>query len=155
MTRLETINEELQEFAFIASHDLQEPLRKIQAFGSILIRKHKESLDPQGQDYMERMTKAANRMSELLRSLLSYSRTGTSQLNYEPVSLTEVAEDAASDLEILINKAKGSVEISELPTVEADAAAIATTISELHRKFDKVPEGIGTSYREDLWKNRG
>ncbi|MGO9311806.1 MAG: ATP-binding protein [Syntrophobacteraceae bacterium] len=121
VTRLEQLNEELQEFAFIASHDLQEPLRKIQAFGSILIRKHKESLDPEGRDYMDRITKAANRMSELLRALLSYSRSGTSQLNYEPVSLTEVAEDAASDLEILINRVKGTVEISELPTVEADA----------------------------------
>jgi PAS domain S-box-containing protein len=121
VTRLEQLNEELQEFAFIASHDLQEPLRKIQAFGSILARKHKESLDPEGQDYMERITKAANRMSELLRALLSYSRSGTSQLSYEPVSLTEVAKDAASDLEILINRVKGTVEISELPTVEADA----------------------------------
>jgi PAS domain S-box-containing protein len=121
VTRLEQLNEELQEFAFIASHDLQEPLRKIQAFGSILARKHKESLDPEGQDYMERITKAANRMSELLRALLSYSRSGTSQLNYEPVSLTEVAKDAASDLEIMINRAKGSVEISALPTVDADA----------------------------------
>ena len=73
---------------------------------------------------MERMIKAANRMSELLRSLLDYSRTGTSLLNYKPVSLTEVARDAASDLEISINKAKGSVEIGELPTVEADAALL-------------------------------
>ena len=124
MTKLEQLNEELQEFAFIASHDLQEPLRKIQTFGNMLIRKHKESLNPEGRDYMERMTKAANRMSELLRALLNYSRTGTSQLNYKPVSLTEVAKDAASDLEILINKAKGSVEISELPTVDADAALL-------------------------------
>ena len=122
--RLELMNQELQDFAFIASHDLQEPLRKIQTFGNILVKKHKESLNPQGQDYMERMIKAANRMSGLLRSLLDYSRTGTSQLNYEPVSLTEVAKDAASDLEILINRVKGSVEISELPTVDADATLL-------------------------------
>lgn len=124
VTKLEQLNEELQEFAFIASHDLQEPLRKIQAFGNILVRKHKESLNPEGQGDLGRIIIAANRMSELLRSLLNYSRTGTSQLNYKPVSLTEVAKDAASDLEILINKAKGSVEISELPTVDADAALL-------------------------------
>jgi len=124
VTKLEQLNEELQEFAFIASHDLQEPLRKIQAFGGMLMKKHKESLNPEGQDYMERITKAANRMSELLRALLGYSRTGTSQLNYQSVSLTEVVKDAASDLEILINKVKGSVEISELPTVDADAALL-------------------------------
>jgi PAS domain S-box-containing protein len=121
VAKLESMNQELQEFAFVASHDLQEPLRKIQAFGNMLITKHKDSLNPQGQDYMDRITKAANRMSGLLRSLLDYSRTGTSQLNYKPVSLTEVANDAASDLEFLIKKAKGNVEVSELPTVDADA----------------------------------
>lgn len=122
--RLELINQELNDFAFIASHDLQEPLRKIQTFGNMLVRKHNESLNPEGQDYLERITKAANRMSELLRALLHYSKAGTSQLNYEPVSLTEVARDAANDLEILINRAKGSVEISELPTVDADAVLL-------------------------------
>jgi PAS domain S-box-containing protein len=124
VAKLESVNLELQEFAFVASHDLQEPLRKIQTFGNMLVRKHKESLNSEGQDYMERITKAANRMSELLRALLLYSRAGTSQLNYKPVSLTEVAEDAASDLEFLINKAKGSVEIGELPVVDADAALL-------------------------------
>jgi len=129
--QLKAMNQELQEFAFIASHDLQEPLRKIQTFGNMLVRKHKESFNPEGRDYMERMIKAANRMSELLRSLLDYSRTGTSFLDYEPVSLTEVARDAASDLEILIKKAKGSVEISDMPTVEADA----TLMRQLFQNF--------------------
>jgi signal transduction histidine kinase len=129
--QLNSMNQELQEFAFIASHDLREPLRKIQTFGNMLVRKHKESFNPEGRDYMERMIKAANRMSELLRSLLDYSRTGTSFLDYEPVSLTEVARDAASDLEILIKKAKGSVEISDMPTVEADA----TLMRQLFQNF--------------------
>ena len=129
--QLKAMNQELQEFAFIASHDLQEPLRKIQTFGNMLVRKHKESFNPEGRDYMERMIKAANRMSELLRSLLDYSRTGTSFLNCEHVSLTEVARDAASDLEILIKKAKGSVEISDMPTVEADA----TLMRQLFQNF--------------------
>ena len=124
VNKLEQLNQELQDFAFIASHDLQEPLRKIQAFGAMLIRKHKESLNPEGQDYMERITMAANRMSELLRALLGYSRTGTSRLNYQPVSLTEVVKDAANDLEIMIKKVTGSVEISELPTVDGDSALL-------------------------------
>jgi signal transduction histidine kinase len=124
MAKLELMNQELQDFAFIASHDLQEPLRKIQVFGSMLIRKHKDSLNPEAQQYTERITKAANRMSELLRSLLDYSRTGTSQLNYEPVSLTEVAKEVTGDLEFSIHKVKGSVEISELPTVDADAVLL-------------------------------
>ena len=124
VAKLESMNQELQEFAFIASHDLQEPLRKIQAFGNMLISKHKDTLNPEGQDYMGRITKAANRMSELLRALLNYSRSGTSQLNFHPVSLTEVVKDAASDLQFVLNKARGSVEISELPAVDADAALL-------------------------------
>lgn len=124
VARLQRLNEELQEFAFIASHDLQEPLRKIQTFGNMLIKEHKGALNHQGQDYMDRITKSANRMSELLRSLLAYSRSSTSELNYELVSLSEVARKAASDLEILIDMAKGSVEIGELPTVNADATLL-------------------------------
>ncbi len=122
--QLKAMNLELQEFAFITSHDLQEPLRKIQTFGNMLVRKHKESFNPEGRDYMERMIKAASRMSGLLRSLLNYSRTGTHLLNYSRVSLTEVARDAASDLELLIKEAKGSVEISDMPTVDADAVLL-------------------------------
>jgi two-component system, chemotaxis family, sensor kinase Cph1 len=124
VAKLGSMNEELREFAYIASHDLQEPLRKIQTFGNMLTGKHKESLDPEGRDYMERIIKAAKRMSELLQSLLDYSRSGTSVLNYKRVSLTEVAKDAASDLELLIYRCKGRVEISELPTVDADPALL-------------------------------
>jgi len=124
VTRLEQLNEELQEFAFIASHDLQEPLRKIQIFGDMLVKKHQDSLSSEGKDYMGRVTKSANRMSELLRALLNYSRTGTSKLNFKSVNLTAVAKDAVSDLEYMIAKAKGAVEISELPTIDADAALL-------------------------------
>jgi len=124
VTRLEQLNEELQEFAFIASHDLQEPLRKIQIFGDMLVKKHQDSLSSEGKDYMGRVTKSANRMSELLRALLNYSRTGTSKLNFKSVNLTAVAKDAVSDLEYMIAKAKGAVEISELPTVDADPALL-------------------------------
>lgn len=118
--KLEHLNRELEEFAFVASHDLQEPLRKIQTFGNMLLSRHKESLNPEGRDYMERVIKSANRMSELLRALLRYSRAGTSLLSYKPVSLTEAARDASTDLEILIKTAGGRVEIGELPTVDAD-----------------------------------
>jgi signal transduction histidine kinase len=70
-------------------------------------------------------------MSQLLRALLHYSRTGTSELNHKSVSLTEVAEDAVSDLEHLISKAKGTVEVSELPTVDADP----TLLRQLFQNF--------------------
>ena len=121
VSTLERLNEELQEFTFIASHDLQEPLRKIQTFGNMLIKKHQESLNPEGRDYMERIIKGANRMSELVRALLNYSRSSTDRLNCNPVSVTEVVKEAVSDLELLIDSAEGTVEIGDLSTVEADA----------------------------------
>ncbi len=139
--RLESMNQELLEFAFVASHDLQEPLRKIQAFGNMLMCQHKDSLNSEGQDIMARITRAANRMSELLRSLLSYSRTGTSQLDFKPVALTEVAGDATSDLEILIKTAKGKVVIGELPVIEADATL-------LRQLFQNIIEN-SLKYRKD------
>jgi light-regulated signal transduction histidine kinase (bacteriophytochrome) len=79
----------LQEFAFIASHDLQEPLQKIQTFGSMLVKRYGESLAPVGRGNMERIIRGANRMSDLLRVLLNYSMTGTGRLNHSPVSLTD------------------------------------------------------------------
>ncbi len=122
--RLELMNRELADFAFIASHDLQEPLRKIQTFGHMLNKRYSSALGTVGRDFMDRMIKAASRMSDLIRALLDYSRTGTSLLNYMPVSLSEVARQAASDLEFLIHEARGSVKIGEMPTVEADAALL-------------------------------
>ncbi len=124
VAKLEALNHELQEFSFIASHDLQEPLRKIQSFGNLLIVKHAQSLNPEGLDYMARIIKAANRMTELLRSLLAYSRAGTQLLNCKRVLLTEVAKDAANELELMIQKAEGSVEIGEMPAIDGDAALL-------------------------------
>jgi PAS domain S-box-containing protein len=120
VAKLEALNHELQEFSFIASHDLQEPLRKIKAFGNILSAKHGQALNPEGQDYLSRIIKGADRMSELLRSLLAYSRAGTHLLTHTDVCLSEVAREAANDLELLVQKAAGRVEISRMPTIEGD-----------------------------------
>jgi signal transduction histidine kinase len=120
--KLEFLNEELQEFAFVASHDLQEPLRKIQTFGHIVATKYEDSLGTEGMDYLMRMTKAANRMSELLRSLLIYSRVVTQPNPFDSTDLAKVVQDAASDMELVIRRANGRLEIGELPVLDADAA---------------------------------
>jgi len=122
--QLESLNEELQEFVFVASHDLQEPLRKIQTFGHMLSSKFESALGTQGQDYLMRITRAAKRMSELLQSLLNYSRVTTRNNPFEPADLTRLVRDAVSDMELVIQKANGSVEIGELPTADVDAAQI-------------------------------
>ncbi len=117
---LESRNRELQEFAFAASHDLQEPLRKIQTFGDMLVKKFSESINATGQDYLTRMQNAAARMQNLVTSLLSYSRTTTRQEPFKLTPLRESVEEAISNLEVLIEKKGALVEVAELPTIEAD-----------------------------------
>jgi PAS domain S-box-containing protein len=118
--KLESLNERLQEFAFVASHDLQEPLRKIQTFGEMLGRDFKDALGEEGRDYLMRMTKAANRMSDLMQSLLDYSRIETMANPFEPTDLAKTARDALNDLELVIRKADARVEIDEMPVIDAD-----------------------------------
>lgn len=118
--RLERSNRELQDFAYVASHDLQEPLRKIEAFGDRLKVKYSDSLGEDGQMYLERMQSAAKRMRSLINALLSYSRVTTKAQPFEPLDLTAVAKDAVSDLQVRIESAKARVEIGDMPTIDAD-----------------------------------
>jgi PAS domain S-box-containing protein len=113
-------NAELQQFASIASHDLQEPLRKIQAFGNRLQDKYRDALGEQGRDYIERMQKAAHRMQNLIDDLLIFSRLTTRAQPLVPVVLAEAIAEVLSDLEVLVQQTGGCVEVIELPTINAD-----------------------------------
>jgi light-regulated signal transduction histidine kinase (bacteriophytochrome) len=117
---LESKNKALQEFAFIASHDLSEPLRKIQTFGSLLEAKSADRLHEQERDYIIRMTGAANRMQELLDALLRYSRVDTQGRDFVPVKLKEIVQTVTTDLEVPINKIGAHVEIGSLPIIQGD-----------------------------------
>ncbi len=119
--RLETSNRELQDFAYVASHDLQEPLRKIQAFGDRLKSKFGEVLGETGHDYLTRMGDAASRMQTLITDLLSFSRVTTKAQPFVPVDLNEIALGVLSDLEVRIEQTNGRVEVESLPTIDADA----------------------------------
>jgi two-component system sensor kinase FixL len=118
--KLERSNRELQDFVFVASHDLQEPLRKVQAFGDRLQNKYSEALGDQGRDYLERMQSAAARMQTQIKDLLAYSRVTTRAQPFTPVDLSKVAQEVMSDLEVRIEQAGGQVEVGGLPTIEAD-----------------------------------
>ena len=120
--QLERSNKELQEFAFVASHDLSEPLRKIRTFGEMLISKCSDSLSETGRDYIERMQNASIRMQRLIDSLLSYSRISTKVKPFSLVDLNKTVKDALANLEIRISETNALVELSELPTIEADSA---------------------------------
>lgn len=117
---LQRSNRELEQFASVASHDLQEPLRKIQAFGDRLQAKFADALGGQGRDYVQRMQASAARMRNLIDALLTFSRVTTKAQPFVPVDLAEAAEDAVSDLESRIQRSDGRVEVGALPTIDAD-----------------------------------
>ncbi|HWQ36207.1 MAG TPA: PAS domain S-box protein [Blastocatellia bacterium] len=129
--RLTRSNRELQDFAYIASHDLQEPLRKIQTFGDRLKVKCAEALSADGRDYLERMQSAAARMQTLITDLLAFSRVMSREQPFEQVSLDKLAREVISDLEVLIEKTGGRVETNPLPVVEADPTQMRQLLQNL------------------------
>ncbi|WP_223815802.1 PAS domain-containing sensor histidine kinase [Adhaeribacter rhizoryzae] len=117
---LERSNLELQDFAYVSSHDLQEPLRKIQAFGDRLKTKDQPNLSEQGKDYLDRMMNAASRMQNLINDLLSFSRVTTKAKPFVPVDLDMVLTEVLSDLEIAIERTQAEIIRSPLPVIEAE-----------------------------------
>lgn len=113
-------NKELEDFAYIASHDLQEPLRKIQAFGNLLLGEYGDSLGIEGADYLARMHSAANRMSTLIEDLLAFSRVTRTTQRKQTVDLARTLQDVMSDLETRIADTSAKVKVGKLPVVEAD-----------------------------------
>jgi light-regulated signal transduction histidine kinase (bacteriophytochrome) len=130
-TRLERSNRELETFASVASHDLQEPLRKIRAFGDRLSSKYGAQLEPGARDYLERMCAAAARMQDLIENLLSFSRVTTRAQPFTAVDLGSVAREVLSDLESRVAQTGGRVEIGELPSVQADATQMHQLLQNL------------------------
>lgn len=138
---LERSNRDLEEFAYIASHDLQEPLRKIQSFGELIRRRFPDSLDPGIGDYVKRMVDSAARMRTLIDSLLDYSRIGTRAKPFGDVDLSAAAREALSNLEDLIARTGARVEIDRLPAVQAD-------YSQMVRLMQNLVEN-GLKFQED------
>ncbi len=124
-------NRELSEFAYVASHDLQEPLRKILAFGDLLRNSAGDGLGHEGEDCLERMHNAARRMQRLVNDLLSLSRVTTRAEPFELVDLTTVARGAVKDLSSRIEDTNADVEIGDLPRVNADRAQMRRLLQHL------------------------
>jgi PAS domain S-box-containing protein len=130
--QLEANMRESEEFAYVASHDLQEPLRKIRTFGDRLRQLSWEQLDTQSQNYLERMMSAATRMSKLIEDLLAYSRVSSRGKNMEQIDLSEVLQEVRETLEISIEEADATLDAPALlPTLEGDPGQIEQLLQNL------------------------
>ncbi|MBC7777077.1 MAG: PAS domain-containing protein [Phycisphaerae bacterium] len=119
LQQLDRSNRELQEFAYVASHDLQEPLRKIMSFGQRLSRKYNEALIGEGQEYLTRMNNAARRMETLINDLLSFSRVTRSDLKFELTDLNQIFDEVIADMDA-VERTKAQIELpGKFPTIEA------------------------------------
>ena len=119
--KLEISNRELQDFAHVASHDLQEPLRKIEAFGGRLAQKYADDLPEEAGVFIDRMQNAAGRMRLLINDLLNFSRVTTNAQPLKHTDLGAVMDGVISDLQIRIEETEAEVIIGDLPTIDADA----------------------------------
>lgn len=115
--KLEATNYDLQQFASVASHDLKEPLRKIQVFSSIIKEKYTEETGNGVQNYIDRIIDSSERMSSLINDLLSYSRLAAHEL-FKPVDLNKVVSVILQDLEIAIKEKDAQVQVDKLPVIE-------------------------------------
>jgi signal transduction histidine kinase len=129
--RLAESNRDLTDFAHVASHDLQEPLRKIIAFGSRLEKRCGEQLGDDGREYLDRMQNAAVRMQTLIDDLLMFSRVTTRGEAFVPTDLRVIVDEVLSDLEVAIETAGASIEIGPLPHIEADPSQLRQIMQNL------------------------
>jgi signal transduction histidine kinase/DNA-binding response OmpR family regulator len=129
--RLKQSNDALQDFAFMASHDLREPLRKVEAFANMLVAEAGEVLEDTQREYLVRMQAAVERMESMLDGLLTYSRVSSQDTPFILTDLGQVAREVMDDLEVRMAESSGCVEIGELPTLEADPVQMRQLLQNL------------------------
>ncbi|MDO9302817.1 MAG: GAF domain-containing protein, partial [Anaerolineales bacterium] len=153
--QLQSANKELESFSYSVSHDLRAPLRAISGFSEIIARRHRTSLNEEGQHYFDNIIQASERMGHLIDDLLTYSRLGRAGLQMEPVSLADVLTNIAQDLKGHLDELHGTISIAEdLPDVTGDKTLLGQIFTNLlenavkYRKAD-VPLQIIIDWQND------
>ncbi|MBW4691035.1 MAG: PAS domain S-box protein [Lyngbya sp. HA4199-MV5] len=128
---LQRSNQELEQFAYVASHDLQEPLRAIMGYTQLLTQDYRDRLDDTAQSYAAYIVDGATRMQRLIQDLLHYSRVGTRELVFEPTDCNAVLEQVLSNLQVAIAESNAAITYDPLPIVHADKSQLVQLLQNL------------------------
>ncbi|WP_254523478.1 PAS domain-containing sensor histidine kinase [Natrinema caseinilyticum] len=129
--KLEESNERLEQFAYIASHDLQEPLRMVTSYLRLLEQRYGDAFDEDGEEFLEFAVDGAERMREMIDGLLKYSRVETHGDSFEPVDLNTVLEDVRADLQFQTEETDAEITTEDLPRVDGDASQLRQLLQNL------------------------
>jgi light-regulated signal transduction histidine kinase (bacteriophytochrome) len=156
--RLTWSNAELQQFAYVASHDLQEPLRMVVSYLTLLDRRYSNDLDPQALEFRQYAVEGGERMRALIDALLAYSRVDTKGKEFGLVDMGSVMEDVIQVLSVPIGETKAEITVGPMPTIAADGSQMFQLMQNLVNnaiKFNEGPQPIIRVYAdkaENLWK---
>jgi len=143
-------NKELEQFAYIASHDLQEPLRKVSAFGGILAEKYRDLFDEDGKSYLDRMIRASDNMKIMINNLLEYSRITQGVPGLLPIDLGYVLQEVKADLSLLVEETNADISYGAMPELEGDMVQLKQLFSNLINNAIKFRKKEG---RAQIWIN--
>ncbi|MCA9406315.1 MAG: PAS domain S-box protein, partial [Candidatus Omnitrophica bacterium] len=155
---LKRSNQELEQFAYVASHDLQEPIRKIIGFTQLFSRNFEGRMDEESEEYMNFIIDGARRMQVLIQDLLQYSRAGKKELEFEETDLNVVVEDAIKNLNTVIQDAQAEIHFDKLPVVQAHRVFILQLFQNLinnaikYRSEDKPCINIAAKPKGSYWE---
>jgi light-regulated signal transduction histidine kinase (bacteriophytochrome) len=157
-TDLERSNQELERFAYVASHDLQEPLRMIAGYAELLEKRYKEKLDHNAEEFIGFIVDGADRLQKLIRDLLSYSRVDTRGKPFQEVSCEEALQQALTNLHVALEESRAEISHDPLPTLAADSLQLVQLFQNLVGnaiKFhgrEQPRVHIGVEEREGEWE---
>ncbi|QLK24811.1 PAS domain-containing protein [Natrinema zhouii] len=155
--KLEESNERLEQFAYAASHDLQEPLRMVTSYLTLLENRYGDAFDEDGEEFLAYAVDGAERMREMIDGLLEYSRVETQGAPLEPTDLNAVFENVREDLQIQIEENDAEITVDDLPRVEGDASQLRQVLQNLlsnaitYSGDEPARVHVGADRRDDEW----